>query len=326
MKIVITGGAGFLGSHLARALLNRGTLSGPGAKPQVISELVLFDHAAAADIEEPRVKSIAGDIGDSALLQKVIGPDTDVVFHLAAVVSGEAEADFDLGMRVNLDGTRGVLEACRRLAHAPRVVFASSVAVFGVPLPAVVTDATAPTPRASYGTQKLMGELLVADYSRKGFVDGRSVRLPTIAVRPGKPNKAASSFASGIVREPLNGVDAVCPVPDSTGLWLMSPQRAIDALIHACELPPERWGADRSLNLPGIAVSVAQMLAALERVAGKVVARRVTFAPDPAIQRIVSTWPACFDTARANALGFEGDVNFETMLNQHIDDQGVRIH
>jgi nucleoside-diphosphate-sugar epimerase len=325
MKIVITGGAGFLGSHLARALLNRGTLVGPGGKPQAIRELILFDHAAAADIEEPRVSSIAGDIGDSKLLQDVIGPGTGVVFHLAAVVSGEAEADFDLGMRVNLDGTRGVLEACRKLASPPRVVFASSVAVFGVPLPPVVTDATTPTPRASYGAQKLMGELMVADYSRKGFVDGRSVRLPTIVVRPGKPNKAASSFASGIMREPLNGQSGECPVAATIELWLLSPQRAIEALIHACELAPERWGADRSLNLPGITVSVAQMVAALERVAGKQVAARVAFAPDPVIERIVTTWAARFDTARASALGFAGDQDFDAMLRSYIDDQGVRL-
>jgi D-erythronate 2-dehydrogenase len=326
MKIVVTGGAGFLGSVLTRALLNRGTLCGPGNRPQSIRELVLFDHAAAADIEEPRVTSVAGDIGDSALLQRVIGPDTDVVFHLAAVVSGEAEADFDLGMRVNLDGTRAVLEACRKLPRVPRMVFASSVAVFGVPLPQVVTDATTPTPRASYGTQKLMAELMVADYSRKGFVDGRSVRLPTIVVRPGRPNRAASSFASGIVREPLNGEPGICPVPKTTELWVLSPQRAIESLIHACELPAERWGADRSLNLPGITVNVAEMVAALERVAGKAVAERVAFVPDPVIERIVSTWAARFDTARAKALGFRGDTDFESMLLSHIDDQGVRIH
>jgi nucleoside-diphosphate-sugar epimerase len=325
MKIVITGGAGFLGSLLARTLLNRGSLIGPGGKSEAIREIILLDHVQAADIEEPRVHSVAGDIGDARVLQQAIGPETGVVFHLAAVVSGEAEADFDLGMRVNLDGTRGVLEACRKLATPPRVVFASSVAVFGVPLPPMVTDATAPTPRASYGTQKLMGELMVADYTRKGFVDGRSLRLPTIVVRPGRPNKAASSFASSVMREPLNGQMAVCPVAATTEVWLLSPQRAIEALIHACNLAPERWGADRSLNLPGITVSVAQMVAALERVAGKEVAARVSFAPDQAIERIVSTWATRFDTARAGALGFTGDADFDTILRAYIDDQGVRI-
>jgi nucleoside-diphosphate-sugar epimerase len=325
MKIVITGGAGFLGSRLAFSLLSRGTLADGAGNLQRIGKLTLFDHVVAADIDEPRVSSIAGDIGDVKLLQHVIAEDTDVVFHLAAVVSGEAEADFDLGMRVNLDGTRAVLEACRKLARPPRVVFASSVAVFGVPLPQVVTDATTPTPRASYGVQKLMGELMVADYSRKGFVDGRAVRLPTIVVRPGKPNKAASSFASGIMREPLNGEPGVCPVPRSTRLWLMSPQRAIDALLHACELPAERWGADRSLNLPGITISVADMAAALERVAGKAASERIAFINDPVIERIVATWPARFETARADAMGFKGDTSFDAMLKAHIDDQGIRI-
>jgi nucleoside-diphosphate-sugar epimerase len=325
MKIVITGGAGFLGSLLARTLLNRGSLAGPGGEPKAIREITLLDHSQAADIEEPRVHGVAGDIGDAQVLRRVIGPDTSVVFHLAAVVSGEAEADFDLGMRVNLDGTRGVLEACRKLAAPPRVVFASSIAVFGVPLPPVVTDSTTPTPRASYGTQKLMGELMVADYTRKRFVDGRSLRIPTIVVRPGRPNNAASSFASGVMREPLNGQPAVCPVAVATEVWLLSPQRAIEALIHACELPPERWGADRSLNLPGITVSLAQMVAALERVAGKEVASRVSFAPDPAIERIVSTWATRFDTARARALGFAGDSDFDSILRAYIDDQGVRI-
>lgn len=325
MKVVITGGAGFLGSHLARALLNRGTLAAADGKPLAIREIILFDHASAVDIEEPRVKSVAGDIGDSTLLKQVIDPETGAVFHLAAVVSGEAEADFDLGMRVNLDGTRGVLEACRALVRAPRMVFASSVAVFGVPLPQVVTDATTPTPRASYGTQKLMGELMVADYTRKGFVDGRSPRLPTIVVRPGKPNRALSSFASNMVREPLNGETAICPVPKSTELWMMSPQRAIEALIRACELPAAIWGADRSLNLPGTSFSVAEMVEALERVAGSKVAARIAFVHDPIIERIVSGWPARFDTARARAMGFEGDHDFESILTSHIDDQGVRI-
>jgi nucleoside-diphosphate-sugar epimerase len=325
MKIVITGGAGFLGSRLAFSLLSRGTLADSAGRQQAISQITLFDHVAAADIEEPRVTSVAGDIGDVKMLQQVISAGTDVVFHLAAVVSGEAEADFDLGMRVNLDGTRAVLEACRALAKPPRVVFASSVAVFGVPLPQVVTDATTPTPRASYGVQKLMGELMVADYSRKGFIDGRAVRLPTIVVRPGKANKAASSFASGIMREPLNAEPAICPVPRSTQLWLMSPRRAIDALLHACELPAESWGADRSLNLPGITISVADMVVALERVAGKSVAERIAFINDPAIERIVATWPARFDTARADAMGFRGDTSFDVMLKAHIDDQGIRV-
>jgi nucleoside-diphosphate-sugar epimerase len=325
MKVIITGGAGFLGARLAQALLARGTLAGSDGKPRQISGVVLFDHVAGAKWNDARVKTVPGDVADAATLAELVGDDTGAVFHLAAVVSGEAEADFDLGMRVNLGGTRAVLEACRRLPRPARLVFASSVAVFGVPLPEVVTDATTPTPRASYGVEKLVSELLVGDYTRKGFVDGRAVRLPTVVVRPGKPNKAASSFASGIMREPLNGERGVCPVPAATPLWLLSPQRAVEALIHAYELPAERWGVDRSLNLPGITIRVADMVAALARIAGRSVAERVVFEPDPAIERIVSTWPSRFDTGRANGLGFAGDESFDAILGGYIRDQGIRI-
>jgi D-erythronate 2-dehydrogenase len=325
MKIVVTGAAGFLGSRLAFALLSRGTLADRNGQQRPIRKLVLFDHAAATAIDEPRVESRTGDIADTATLRELIGEDTDAVFHLAAAVSGEAEADFDLGMRVNLDGTRALLEACRRLPQPPRLVFASSVAVFGVPLPPIVTDATTPTPRASYGVQKLMGELLVGDCSRKGFIDGRAVRLPTIVVRPGKPNKAASSFASGIMREPLSGQPGICPVAKQTKVWLLSPARAIDALIHAHELPGESWGLDRALNLPGLCISVEDMVASLQRVAGKTAAGRVAYVPDPVIERIVATWPVNFDTRRALALGFKGDSDFDAILKSYIDDQGIRI-
>jgi D-erythronate 2-dehydrogenase len=324
MKIVITGAAGFLGTRLAFSLLSRGSLTNREGREQAIDELILFDHVESTAIEELRVESIAGDVADGALLRDIIGNDTDAVFHLAAVVSGEAEEDFDLGMRVNLDGTRALLEACRELLLPPRLVFASSVAVFGAPTPNIVTDATTPTPRASYGVQKLLGELLIGDYSRKGFIDGRAVRLPTIVVRPGKPNKAASSFASGIMREPLDGEAAVCPVPKQTQVWMMSPQRAIDSFIHAFELSADSWGADRALNLPGISVSVEDMVAALARVAGKEVAERVSFEPDPAIERIVSTWPSHFDTTRATGLGFKGDSDFDSVLKSYIEDQGIR--
>lgn len=325
MKIVITGASGFLGSRLAFALLSRGTLCNREGQQQAIDKLVLFDHVTSTAIEELRVDSVAGDIANQALLCDIIGDDTDAVFHLAAVVSGEAEADFDLGMRVNFDGTRALLEACRELLLPPRLVFASSVAVFGIPLPQTVSDNTAPTPRASYGVQKLMGELMVSDYSRKGFIDGRAVRLPTIVVRPGKANKAASSFASGIMREPLNGVPGICPVSKDTHIWMMSPPCAIEALIHAFELPEEKWGTERALNLPGISVSVEHMVQALERIAGKEVAARVEYAPDPVIESIVSTWPAEFDTARARSLGFKGDSDFDTVLKSYIEDQGIRL-
>jgi nucleoside-diphosphate-sugar epimerase len=234
------------------------------------------------------------------------------------VVSGAAERDFDLGMRVNLDGTRWLLEACRRQPHPPKLVFASSVAVFGQPLPEVVTDSTTPTPQASYGVQKLAGELLVGDCSRKGFVDGRCVRLPTIVVRPGKPNAAASSFASGIMREPLAGREALCPVEPSTGMWVSSPVTAVRALLHAHELPASAWGTLRSLNLPGLTATVAEMIEALRQAAGEAVAERVRFQPDESIAKIVRSWPARFDTARARAMGFPQDADFASILRDYM--------
>ncbi|HEX4944292.1 MAG TPA: D-erythronate dehydrogenase, partial [Usitatibacteraceae bacterium] len=211
MKIVITGGAGFLGLRLAKKLLERGTLTGRSGGPEAISQVVLVD-VAKADLDDPRVVHLVGDIADPFFIAAAIGNDAASVFHLAAVVSGQAEAEFDVGMRVNLDATRGILESCRKLPAPPRVVFASSCAVFGGALPPVVPESWNLQPQTSYGTQKVIGELLVNDFSRKGFIDGRALRLPTICVRPGKPNKAASSFASGIIREPLSGVEAICPV------------------------------------------------------------------------------------------------------------------
>ena len=234
------------------------------------------------------------------------------------MVSAGAEADFDLGMRVNIDGMRNVLEVCRAQRIPPRFVFTSSVAAFGGDLPNVVLDTTAPTPQSSYGTQKVIGELLVSDYTRKGFIDGRSVRLPTIVVRPGKPNRAASGFMSSIVREPLKGESAVCPVPAETKMWIASPERAVDMLIHAMELPASAWGWNRTVNGPGIAVSVAEALAALERIAGSEAVRRVRFEPDAAIAKIVLSWPVRFATARADQLGFKGDADIDAIIRGHL--------
>jgi nucleoside-diphosphate-sugar epimerase len=251
MKIIITGGGGFLGQRVARELLERGQINDADGRPQPIRELVLVDIAQPPKglSSDAKVRYAIGDAADPKFITETFGDETDGIFHLAAVVSGAAEADFDLGMRVNLDGTRGLLEACRRLRKPPRLLFTSSVAVFGAPLPALVTDATTPVPQSSYGIQKLIGELLVGDYSRKGFIDGRTVRLPTVSIRPGKPNAAASSFASGILREPLNGVEAICPVEPETELWLISPRLAVKCLLHAFELPSEKLGAIRSLSL-----------------------------------------------------------------------------
>jgi nucleoside-diphosphate-sugar epimerase len=301
MNIVITGGGGFLGSRLARKLQARG------------DRVKLFDSTLGDDITDP------GAIG------KAIAPDTDLIFHLAAVVSGAAEADFDLGMRVNLDGTRHLLERCRKLARPPKVVFSSSVAAFGGELPEVLDDSITPTPQTSYGTQKVTGEYLVADYSRKGYIDGRSLRLPTIVVRAGKPNAAASSFASAIIREPLNGETIDCPVARETGIWLLSPRRVVDAFIHASELPASAWRSERVVNLPGITASVDEMLQALSRVAGAPVAERVRFKPDARIEAIVRTWPVRFKTPRALAMGFKPDPDPETLIRDYIADENIKV-
>ncbi len=319
MKVVVTGGSGFLGQRLIGALCGRGRLTGADGRERAIERIVAVDRGACAEpVVDGRVGYALGDVADAAFIDRVLDVDTDSVLHLAAVVSGEAERDFDLGMRVNLDGTRGLLEACRRLKQPPKLVFASSVAVFGQPLPQVVADSTAPTPQASYGVQKLAGELLVGEFSRKGFVDGRCVRLPTIVVRPGRPNAAASSFASGIIREPLAGREAICPVDPSTGLWVSSPVTAVEALLHAHELPAAAWGALRSLNLPGLTVTVAQMVEALRQAAGEAVAARVRFEPDEAIARIVLSWPVRFDTVRARAMGFPQDADFASILREYM--------
>lgn len=320
MNVVITGGAGFLGQRLARKLLSRGTLSSASGVQQRIDRLVLLDVVPAADFDDPRVRVLTGDLSDPPVVREAIDADVASVFHLAAVVSGQAEADFDLGMRVNLDASRLVLEACRATGRTPRVLFTSSVAVYGGDLPALVDDTTALTPQSSYGVQKAIAELLLADYTRKGFVDGRVARLPTISVRPGRPNQAASSFASGIVREPLNGEPAVCPVAPDLRLWLLSPRRAIDCLIALHELSGEALGANRSVNLPGVSVSVGQMVDALRIVGGEKAAERVRWERNPLVERIVGSWPAAWDVTRATMLGLTGDTNFEAIVRAYVED------
>jgi D-erythronate 2-dehydrogenase len=319
MKVVITGGGGFIGSKLARALLARGTLAA-----QEISRLVLADQAFPDFPKDARLETLAGDIADPGFAARAVAPDTESIFHLAAVVSGAAEADFDLGMRVNLGGVRAVLDAARRCVNAPRLVFASSVAAFGGDLPEVLDDSTTPTPQTSYGSQKVVSEYLISDFSRKGYIDGRSLRLPTIVVRPGKPNAAASSFASAVVREPLNGVAYECPLPPETGVWLLSPRRVVEAFIHAHDLPASAWGANRVLNLPGITVTVAEMIEAMGRIAGAQAASRVSFKTDPRIEKIVMGWPVRFATPRALAMGFKPDPDFATVVRDYIADEGIR--
>jgi len=318
MRVIVTGGAGFVGTLLARRLL-----AGPvevGGGPVDVDELVLADLAApAADVvADRRVRAVTTDLANGA---GDLG-DADVIFHLAGVVSGAAEADFDLGMRVNLDGTRAVLEHARRQGEPPVLVFSSSVAVFGPepePGPAgVVGDATLPRPQSSYGTQKFIGEQLVADYTRKGFVRGRSVRLMTVAVRPGRPNAAASGFVSGIIREPLAGLRAPCPVPADTPVALTSPGRALDGILRAAAVTDADWGSRTAMTLPGLTTTPRDMAAAMDRVAGYAASDLIDWTDDPAIGAIVRSWPARFETRRAHALGLRPDRSFDDIVREYI--------
>ncbi len=324
MKVFITGGGGFLGYRLALRLLERGTLAGPDGKPSAISQIKLFD-AAFPPNPDPRLVYVKGDIAELDVVEAALDGDTASVFHLAAVVSAHAEAEFDVGYRVNLDGTRNLLEACRDLDAPPRLVFASSLAVFGGKLPAVVDDSITPTPQTSYGTQKVMGEYLVNDYTRKGMIDGRSLRLPTIVVRPGKPNLASTSFASGMFREPLNGLVCEVPVEDSIEMWILSPGKVLDDFVHAHDLSATAWGADRAITLPGITFLVKEGVEALRRIAGDEVAKRVVFKPVERINNMVRTFPARFKADRGLAMGFKADTDIGGIIQDYIAGEGIKL-
>jgi len=321
MHIVITGGAGFLGQRLLSRLLERGILDG-----QPIRRLTLIDQIEppvpassdplSSDIE---VVPLAMDITAPQAMDSILAERPTVIYHLAAVVSSAAEGDLDLGMRVNFDATRALLEGCRHHAlKETRLIMASSVAAYGGDLPDILDDMTALQPQNSYGTQKAMCELLINDYSRRGLVDGRVLRLPTITIRPGRPNAAASSFASSILREPLNGEAAICPVPTDLALFVMSPGRVVEALVHGAEVPRADWAPFRAFMLPGITVTVAEMLEALGDVAGDEAVSRVRHEPDETITAIVSSWPARFDTAKARRLGFQGDRSLREIIEAFI--------
>jgi D-erythronate 2-dehydrogenase len=309
MKILVTGAAGFLGSRLAKALL----AGAPGLP--TVSTLVAVD-TAACPIDDPRVDWKTGTITDDHFTRSIVEADVDAVYHLAAVVSGQAEAEFDLGMRVNVDATRALLEACRRLEKPPRFIFTSTLAVFGGSLPAIVPDDIAVVPQSSYGSEKAIVELLVHEYSRKGFVDGIVCRLPTVAVRPGTANAAASSFVSGIIREPLAGIDTVCPVPLDTRLWISSPDLVTANLVHAARVQTSDLEDRRTVNLPGLSVTPEEMLDSLERVAGAAVRARVRCELDRRIMHIVCTWPGAFDVSRALRLGFSADRDIDSIVRQ----------
>lgn len=328
MQIIITGGAGFLGVRLARTLLARESLALRGATPQTIERITLTDRAAPpADLAaDSRIAFVKGDLNqlfeaDTAAAQS-IWARAAIIFHLSAAVSGECEADFDLGLRSNIDATRALLQACRAAGSCPTVVFASSLAVFGnsaaQPLPPVIDDRTLPTPQNSYGIQKFIGEQLVADYGRKGFICARNVRLMTVSVRPGKPNGAASSFLSGMIREPLAGLRAVCPVSKDTAVALASPARTIEGLIRAAEAGDADWGARTAVNLPALTTTVGAMADALEKFGGKAAADLIRWEPDAAVANIVVNWPSVIDAGRARQLGLLPDPDFESIVIDHI--------
>jgi D-erythronate 2-dehydrogenase len=324
MHILITGGAGFLGVRLARTLLAQGTLALNGGSAQSIQSITLADRVAPpADLAaDARILPLVGDLNDLLSQQKLPTANTSLVFHLAAAVSGECEADFDLGMRSNYEATRSLLEACRALNTKPTFVFASSLAVFGkvpgFPMPELIEDDTLPTPQSSYGTQKLIGENLVADFGRKGFITARNIRLMTVSVRAGKPNGAASGFLSGMIREPLAGIKAACPVPAETLIALSSPARTVEGIIRAAEVTSEAWGPLKAINLPALCTSVGDMAAALERVAGKTATDLLDWTPDPAIFKLVETWPGVVSSKRANKLGLQADTDYEKIIRDYV--------
>jgi D-erythronate 2-dehydrogenase len=319
LHILILGAAGMVGRKLTERLLRDGRLG-----KQDITGMTLQDVVAPAkpDSSIP-IKVVASDFADAGAAAPLIAERPDVIFHLAAIVSGEAEADFDKGYRINLDGTRQLFDVVRKIGdgYRPRLVFTSSIAVFGAPFPEAIGDEFFLTPLTSYGTQKAIGELLLADYSRRGFFDGIGIRLPTICVRPGKPNKAASGFFSGIIREPLAGEEAVLPVAEDVRHWHASPRSAVNFLIHAATIDTGRVGPRRNLSMPGLSVTVAEQIAALRRVAGDKVADRIRREPDPVIIKIVEGWARKLDASRAESLGFTAEKSFDDIIRAHIEDE-----
>jgi D-erythronate 2-dehydrogenase len=319
MHILITGAAGMIGRKLTERLVIDRALVG-----QPVNKLTLIDIVAPARPAgfSDHVKTRAADLADPGVADKAVSERPDVIFHLAGVVSGEAETDFEKGYRVNLDGTRALLEAVRALeSYKPKFVFTSSIAVFGAPFPDAIPDEFHLTPLTSYGTQKAMSELLLADYTRRGFLDGVGIRLPTICVRPGKPNKAASGFFSGIIREPLAGQEALLPVADTVRHTHASPRAAVGFLIHAAGLSREQIGPRVNLSMPGVSCTVGEQIEALKRVAGDKVAARIRRAPDPLVERIVSGWAERIEAKRALALGFKAEQSFDDIIRAHIEDE-----
>jgi nucleoside-diphosphate-sugar epimerase len=318
MHILITGAAGMIGRKLTERLAREGTLNGKPIDTLTLTDIVPPQKPAGfSGTAEAR----ADDLPAPGIAETLIAKRPDVIFHLAGVVSGEAELDFDKGYRVNLDGTRSLLEAVRKQGHKPKVVFTSSIAVYGAPFPHAIPDDFHLTPLTSYGTQKAMCELLLADYTRRDFLDGVGIRLPTICVRPGKPNKAASGFFSGIIREPLAGMEAVLPVADTVRHTHASPRAAVGFLIHAAGLTREQLGPRVNLAMPGVCCTVAEQIESLKKIAGEKVAARIRPEPDELVMRIVAGWSERIDAKRATALGFKAEASFDEIVRAHIDDE-----
>lgn len=320
MNILIIGGAGMVGRKLAERLAKDGHLGGNPVTGLHLHDVITPSAPAGAAFQ---CTTGASDISTPGEVEKLVAPRPDVIFHLAAIVSGEAEADFEKGYRINLDGTRYLFDAIRRIGngYCPRVVFTSSIAVFGAPFPDAIGDEFFNTPLTSYGTQKTIGELLLSDYTRRGFFDGIGIRLPTICVRPGAPNKAASGFFSNICREPLAGKEAVLPVSEDVRHWHASPRAAVGFLLHAATIDGALVGTRRNLTMPGLSCTVGEQIAALRRIGGEKVVARIRREPDETITRIVSGWPRNFDAKRASALGFKSETSFDDILRVHIEDE-----
>lgn len=318
MKVLVIGAAGMLGRKFSEKLVQTGMLAGKKVTRLTMADVIAPPPLANSPFE---IEEVTADLSAVESSERLIANRPDIIFHLAAIVSGEAESNFEKGYRINLSGTLHLFEAVRRAGYKPRLVFTSSIAVFGAPFPEVIGEEFFTTPLTSYGTQKAICELLLADYTRRGFLDGIGIRLPTVCVRPGKPNLAASGFFSNIIREPLKGEEAVLPVPDSLRHWFASPRSVIGFLFHAAEIDGRAVGARRNITMPGLSVTVGEMIESLKRVAGADRAKLIRRKPDPAIRGIVEGWARRFDASQALALGFQAETNFDDIIRAHIEDE-----